>query len=103
MNRKGTTLGELLVVMAIIGIAAALTVPNIGKQISRYRLKTAARDISNFLQETRTEAIKNADMENPVSFRVVFDSTLGTYTRQKYQSGSWAMRARKGYRPTLRS
>ena len=90
MNRKGTTLGELLVVMAIIGIAAALTVPNIGKQISRYRLKTAAREISNFLQETRTEAIKNADMENPVSFRVVFDSTLGTYTRQKYQSGSWA-------------
>jgi prepilin-type N-terminal cleavage/methylation domain-containing protein len=90
VNRKGTTLAELLIVIAIIGIAAALTVPNIGKQVARYRLKTAAREISNFLQETRTEAIKNADMENPVSFRVVFDSTLGTYTRQKYLSGAWA-------------
>jgi len=90
MNRRGTTLGELLIVLAIIGIAATLTVPNIGRQISRYRLKTAAREVSNFLQETRAEAIKNADMENPVSYRVVFDSTLGTYTRQKYQSGSWA-------------
>ena len=90
MNRRGTTLGELLIVIAIIGIAAVLAIPNIGRQISRYRLKVAARDVSNFLQETRTEAIKNADMENPISFRVVFDSTLGTYTRQKYQSGSWA-------------
>jgi len=90
MNRRGTTLGELLIVIAIIGIAAVLAIPNIGRQISRYRLKVAARDITNFLQETRTEAIKNAGTANPVSFRVVFGSTLGTYTRQKYQSGAWA-------------
>jgi type II secretory pathway pseudopilin PulG len=90
MNTRGTTLGELLIVIAIIGVVAVLTVPNIGKQIARYRLKTAAREISNFLQETRTEGIKNADIENPVSFKVVFDSTAGTYTRQKYQSGAWA-------------
>jgi prepilin-type N-terminal cleavage/methylation domain-containing protein len=90
MNRRGTTLGELLIVIAIIGVVAVLTVPNIGRQIARYRLKTAAREISNFLQEARTEAIKNANIESPVSFRVVFDSGLGTFTRQKYQSGSWA-------------
>jgi Tfp pilus assembly protein FimT len=90
MNRRGTTFAELLIVIAIISLGAALTVPNIGKQVARYRLKTAAREISNFLQETRTEAIKNADLENPVSFKVVFNSALGTYTRQKYQSGSWA-------------
>lgn len=89
-NQRGTTLGELLIVIAIIGLAAILTVPNIGRQISRYKLKATARDISNFLQEARTEAIKNADMENPVAFNVVFDSTLGTYVRQKYQSGAWA-------------
>ena len=90
MNRRGTTLAELLIVLAIIGIGATLAVPNIGRQVSRYRLKAAAREVSNFLQETRAEAIKNADIENPVSFKVVFNSTLGTYTRQKYQSGSWA-------------
>jgi prepilin-type N-terminal cleavage/methylation domain-containing protein len=90
MNKKGITLIELIVVMVIIGIMAVLTVPNIGRQLQRYRLKTAAREISNHLLETRTEAIKNADFANPVVYRVVFDSTLGTYTRQKYQSGSWA-------------
>ncbi len=89
-NHRGTSLAELLVVITVIALAATLTVPNIGRAISRYKLKIAARDISNFLQETRTEAIKNADLETPVSYRVVFNSTLGTYTRQKYQSGSWA-------------
>ena len=88
MNRRGTTLGELLIVIAIIGVAATLTIPSIGRQIAKYRLKTAAREISNFLQEARTEAIKNADIDNPVSFRVVFDSTLGTFKRQKYQPGA---------------
>ena len=90
MKRRGTTLAELLIAMAIVGLAATLTIPNVGRPIARYKLKTAAREISNFLQETRVEAIKNADIENPVSFRVVFNSSSGTYTRQKYQSGSWA-------------
>jgi len=90
IHRRGTTLAELLVVITVIALAAVLTVPNIGRAISRYKLKIAARDISNFLQETRTEAIKNADFTTPVAYRVVFNSTLGTYTRQKYQSGSWA-------------
>lgn len=88
-QQEGTTLAELLIVITVIALAAVLTVPNIGRSIARYKLKIAAREISNFLQETRTEAMKNADMDNPVPYRVVFDSTLGTYTRQKYQSGSW--------------
>jgi len=90
VNRRGTTLAELLIVIVIVGLAATLTLPNIGRGISRYKLKVAARDISNFLQETRVEAIKNADSTTPVVYRVVFNSALGTYTRQKYQSGSWA-------------
>jgi prepilin-type N-terminal cleavage/methylation domain-containing protein len=90
MNRRGTTLAELLIVIVIVGLAATLTLPNIGRGLSRYKLKVAAREISNFLQETRAEAIKHADSANPVVYRVKFDSALGTYTRQKYQTGSWA-------------
>jgi prepilin-type N-terminal cleavage/methylation domain-containing protein len=90
MNRRGTTLAELLIVMAIIGIGATLTVPNMGKQIARYRLKTAAREISNFLLETRAEAVKNSDIDNPRYYRVFFSQAAGTYVRQRYESASWA-------------
>jgi len=89
MNEKGVTLIELIVVMVIIGIMAVLTVPNIGRQLQRYRLKTAAREISNYLLETRTEAIKNGDFTNPVYFRVSFNQSNGTYVRQRYQGGAW--------------
>jgi type II secretory pathway pseudopilin PulG len=90
LDRRGTTLAELVVVIAIVALAATLTLPNIGAPLARYRLKTAAREISNFLQETRAESIKNADTTSPVVYRVAFDSALGTYKRQKYQSGAWA-------------
>ncbi len=86
-NRRGTTLIELIVVMVIIGIAATLTLPAIGKTIQHYRLKTAARDVSNYILETRAEAVKNADTTSPVYFRMVFTQT--TYKRQKYQGSSW--------------
>lgn len=89
-SRRGVTLLELIIVMVIIGIAATLTVPAVGSQIARYRLKAAAREISNFILESRTEAVKNADSSNPVFFRLVFNTGEGTYFRQKYEGGRWA-------------
>ena len=88
-DQKGATLIELIVVMVIIAIAATLTVPGIGTQIQRYRLKTSAREVANFLLETRTEALKSADFTTPVYYRAYFDQTAGTFVRQKYQGGTW--------------
>jgi len=90
MNHKGATMLELVTVMVIIAITAVLVVPNIGRQIQKYRLKTATREMANYILETRTEAIKNGDFTNPVCFRVTFDRYAGTYVRQKYQGGAWA-------------
>ena len=90
MNHKGATMLELVAVMVIIAITAVLVVPNIGRQIQKYRLRTATREMANYILETRTEAIKNGDFTNPVCFRVTFNADGGTYVRQKYQGGAWA-------------
>ena len=60
----GFTLIEALVVVTIIGILAALTVPAFTKMLERNRIKGAAEALFNDLQLARTEAIKrNLDVE----------------------------------------
>lgn len=60
---KGFTLLEVLVVMTIAGILAALAAPAFTKLLERGRLRGAAEQVFNDLQLARTEAIKrNADM-----------------------------------------
>lgn len=57
-KNRGFTLIEALVVVTVIGILAALTVPAFTKMLERNRLKGAAEALFNDLQLARTEAIK---------------------------------------------
>jgi prepilin-type N-terminal cleavage/methylation domain-containing protein len=59
MDKKGVTLVELVVVLAIIAIGATLMVPNIGSWIPSYRLRSATRDIVSIMRAAQMKAVSN--------------------------------------------
>jgi prepilin-type N-terminal cleavage/methylation domain-containing protein len=67
MNKKGVTLIELIVVMVIIAIGAALMAPAIGRWLPNYRLRSATRDIASNMRTAQMKAVSQ-NMQYQVSF-----------------------------------
>lgn len=84
MNDSGITLVEISVVLAVIGILAAVGVPSIMKIMPRVRLNNNAMILSNEIALARMRAIAKS-----TDFRIVFDTANGRYTTSKYLSGAW--------------
>jgi general secretion pathway protein H len=77
MNPKGVTLIELVIVMVIIAVGAALMAPGIGSWMRHYRLKSATRDIVSTMRTAQMKAISNN-----LIYEVVFTPTTGSYILQ---------------------
>ena len=87
MNKKGVTLIELIVVMIIIAIGAALMAPNIGGWLPNNRLRSATRDIASAMRIAQTKAVSNN-----FQYRVNLNSAdVGTnsYILQYNTGGIW--------------
>ena len=82
MNKKGVTLVELIVVIVIIAIGAALLIPNIGAFLPSYRLRGAARDMVSTMRVAQLKAVSN-NME----YQVVIAG--GSYVLQRNTGGVW--------------
>ncbi len=74
MNRRGYSLVELLMVLAIIGVVAAIAAPRYGNAASRYAAESAARRIASDLAQAR-ELAKSAS----TSYVVTFKTTASAY------------------------
>jgi type IV fimbrial biogenesis protein FimT len=85
MRKRGVTLIELVVVMAIIAIGAAFVAPNIGAWIPNYRLRSATRDVTSAMRMAQMKAISNN-----TQYHVSFNPGAGSFILQ-YQDtgGNW--------------
>ena len=82
MRKRGITLVELVVVMAIIAIGAAFVAPNIGGWIPNYRLRSASRDVTSALRMAQMKAISNN-----TQYHVSFNPGAGSFILQYQNTG----------------
>lgn len=93
MNRKGFTLVELVVVMVIIAICAALTIPNFAAWMRSYHLRSAARDMVSILRTANMRAITNSR-----EYRVYFSDDHEKYWLERgdqFATADWGAAERK--------
>jgi prepilin-type N-terminal cleavage/methylation domain-containing protein len=72
--RKGFTLTELMVVISVMGLLLAVSVPAMGRFMQSWRLNGEANEVATFLRLARAAAVtKNTNV------MFVFDASAGEY------------------------
>jgi prepilin-type N-terminal cleavage/methylation domain-containing protein len=92
----GFTLVELVVVVGIIGIMAAFSLPQIGKFIRNYRVRGATQQVA-----TEINAARNRAITKNVNLGVVFLTRSATTYQWVVEDGTGSGVGRSTTRPTL--
>ena len=79
-NPFGFTMVELMIVVFVLGIVAAVAIPSINSSLDEMKLDSAAREIVSAIQYSQSLAIKKG-----IEYGVKFDKTTQTVTCYKKQ------------------
>jgi len=74
MRRRGFTLVELIVVLALIGIIFGIAVPRVENLTPKYAMRSAARSIASTLEYIRSQAVYQGK-----TFAILYDLKRNMY------------------------
>ncbi|MHB8835727.1 MAG: pilus assembly FimT family protein [Candidatus Methylomirabilia bacterium] len=83
-RQAGFSLVELTIVVAIIGILAAIGIPSLIRTLPRVKLANNTRTLANEIASLRMQAIAKS-----TEFRMVFDAANNRYTLEKANGAAW--------------
>ena len=79
LNKKGFTLAELLIVVAIIGVLVAISIPIFTSQLEKAREATDAANIRAAYAAVSTDVLEDSKKSDTAN-KVTYDDKNGTYT-----------------------
>ena len=97
-NKKGFTLAELMVVVAIIGVLVAVSVPIFNSQLEKSREATDLANVRSAYAQVMTEAISEDGLPDPVAvflkqtqngWQTKLPITIGGVTYDGTESDNW--------------
>jgi type II secretion system protein H len=83
LDQKGFSLVELIVVIALISIVTAISIPSFQSYTAKANLKTAAREIMADISDTKQRAIT----ENLDVYRLTFSAANNSYVLTRTDTG----------------
>lgn len=84
-SERGFTLVELLVVVLLLGLLGALTVPGFRTGLARYQLDTAARVLAKDIREVQERVLNE---ESAAQFKITFEEHRYTVARETVRQKS---------------
>ncbi len=92
-NKKGFTLAELLIVVAIIAVLVAVAIPVFTNQLEKSRDATSVANMRSAYAEAQTAFLTESDTGNAVYSRTAGTVTVSNVIIKTEQANDWSNQA----------